>query len=86
MAAGESITYEPKNPADLQRFLEANKDRYHEIWVVLTKKSVVDPQPVSFNQAVARAIALGLVDSRTRTLDDEKYSVRFTKRKSRKTA
>lgn len=86
MAASGSIVYEPKNPEDLTRFLEANKEKYREIWVVLTKKSRVDPQPVSFNEAVRRAVELKLVDSRTKTLGDEKYAVRFTKRKSRKTA
>jgi hypothetical protein len=53
----------------------------HEIWVVLTKKTHADPQPVSFIEAVAEAIKHGLVDSRTKTLSEKKYAVRFTKRK-----
>ena len=78
----------PDEPMDISTIplLEANKEKYHEIWVVLTKKSSAEAQPVSFSEAVRRAIALGLVDSRTKTLDGEKYAVRFTKRKSRKTA
>lgn len=78
-----SIRYEPKNPEDLTAFLKANREKHHEIWVVLIKKTHADPQPVSFNEAVRRAIELGLVDSRTKTLDDEKYMVRFTKRKAK---
>jgi hypothetical protein len=85
MAASEdSIFYEPKDIDDLRRFLETNKEKYHEIWIVLIKKKVANPQPVSFNEAVSEAIAQGLVDSRTRTLDNSKYAVRFTKRKSKK--
>ena len=79
-----SIQYEPKDPEDLTRFLKVNKEKCHEIWVVLIKKTRVDPQPVSFKEAVSRALELGLVDSRIKTLDDERYAVRFTKRKSKR--
>lgn len=79
-----SITYEPQNTADLSSFLKANKEKYHEIWVVLTKKEHANPQPVSFSEAVSRAIELELVDSRTKTLDEKRYAVRFTKRKIKK--
>ena len=83
-ATDGSILYEPKNLEDLADFLKHNKEKYREIWVVLTKKEHANPQPVSFNEAVGEAIAQGLVDSRTKTLDDIKYAVRFTKRKSKK--
>jgi Ni,Fe-hydrogenase maturation factor len=79
-----SIIYEPKGIDDLAKFLKANKEIYHEIWVVLIKKASANPQPVSFSEAVAEAIAQGLVDSRTKTLDDIRYAVRFTKRKVKK--
>ncbi len=84
MAAAGSILYEPKDLEDLAGFLKTNKEKYREIWVVLTKKAYADPQPVSFNEAVGEAISLGLVDSRTKSLDGKKYAVRFTKRKSKK--
>jgi hypothetical protein len=53
---------------------------HHEIWVVITKKKVAYPQPVSFNQALSEAKKQGLIDSRTKTLDEKKYMIRFTKR------
>lgn len=84
MADEESIVYEPRNVNDLTIFLQGNKHRYHEIWVVLVKKKHASPQPVSFNEAVSTAIAIGLVDSRTKTLDEKSYAVRFTKRRSKK--
>jgi hypothetical protein len=85
MTTERSIVYEPRNIDDLSSFLKANKDEYHEIWVVLVKKKHANSQPVSFTEAVSKAIEQGLVDSRTRTLDEKRYAIRFTKRKSKKT-
>jgi hypothetical protein len=76
----ESVTFEPQSVLELERFFEENKDKYHEIWIVLTKKKFADPQPVSFSVAVDEAIKQGLVDSRTKTIDQQKYMLRFTKR------
>ena len=82
MNAG-SITYEPKNTQDLTTFLENNKEKYHEIWIVINKKKFSNPQPVSFNEAITIAIGQGIVDSRTKSLDIKKYEIRLTKRKKR---
>ena len=71
----------PKTHEELARFFKTNKDKYHEIWIVITKKEHANPQPVSFNDAVTEAIKQGLIDSRTKTLNEEKYLIRFTKRK-----
>ncbi len=57
---------------------------YHEIWIVITKKESADHQPVTFSEAVAEAEKQGLVDSRTKSLNEHKYVIRFTKRISRK--
>jgi hypothetical protein len=84
MAAETSVTFEPKNAKELSHFFETKKDSYHEIWIVITKKNHVDPQPVTFNEAVAEAIKQGLVDSRTKSLSEHKYLIRFTKRKKLK--
>jgi hypothetical protein len=59
MAIGEgSVSFEPKNVEDLRRFFEASKDKYHELWVILTKKKIVAQQPVTFNEAVNEAVML----------------------------
>jgi hypothetical protein len=76
----ESVTFEPQNVSELKRFLEDNKSKYHEIWVIITKKKIVNPQPLSFNQALNEAKKQGLIDSRTKTIDEKKYMIRFTKR------
>ena len=85
MPKGEgSVSFEPKNTKELRHFFETNKDKYHEIWIVLSNKKYVNPQPVSFNEAVAEAVSQGLIDSRSKSLSERKYAVRFTKRKSPK--
>ncbi len=83
LTVSRSIFFEPKNVEELSSFLSENKDNYREIWIVLTKKEYISPQPVSFNEAVSEALKQGLVDSRTKTLSKAKYSIRFTKRRSK---
>jgi len=77
----ESVTFEPKDAKDLARFFKTCKERYREIWIIITKKEHADPQPVSFVDAVKEAVKQGLIDSRTKTLNEQKYRIRFTKRK-----
>jgi len=79
-----SVSFEPKNASELATFFQANKGEFREIWVILTKMKYANPQPVSFTQAVAEAISQGLVDSQTKTLDERKYAIRFTKRRAAK--
>ena len=76
-----TVSFEPKKLEELRQFLANGKNVYHEIWVVLTKKKYANPQPVSFEQAVAEAVKLGLIDNRTKSLSEKKYAIRFTKRK-----
>lgn len=81
-AEDKSVSFEPKNAKELSRFFEVNKYKYHEILIILTKKKHANPQPVSFTEAVTEALQHGLIDSRTKGIDDRKYCVRFTKRKA----
>ena len=81
----ESVTFEPKSLDELTAFFKENKDKYHEIWIVITKKKAAHTQPISFDQALAEARKQGLIDSRTRSIDTEKYMIRFTKRIKPKT-
>jgi len=79
-----SITFEPASAEALSKFFLTNKENYHEIWIVLTKKEYANPQPVSFTEAVSQAIEQGLIDSRTKSVNKKKYAIRFTKRKEKK--
>ena len=76
----ESVTVEPKSLAELRQFFEENKDKYHEIWVIIKNKKATDPQIVSFNQVVSEARNQGLIDSRIKNVDEKRYMIRLTKR------
>lgn len=80
----ESVTFEPQNVSMLKQFFEDNKEKHHEIWIIITKKKAANPQPLSFDQALIEAKKQGLIDSRTKTIDAEKYMIRFTKRINQK--
>lgn len=83
MTAKNSIVYDNKNVGDLSDFLKSNKEKFHEIWIVLVKKKFANPQPVSFSEADNITVEQGLIDSKTKSLDEKKYAVRFTKRKNK---
>ena len=74
------VSFEPKSLEELTQFLEENKDIYHEIWIIITNKKAVFPQAVSFNDVVSEAKKQGLIDSRIKNIDNEKYMIRLTKR------
>jgi len=76
----ESVTFEPASLDELKRFFEASKDRYHEIWIIITNKKTANPQAVSFSQVVSEAINQGLIDSRIKNVDAKRYIIRLTKR------
>ena len=76
----ESVTFEPKSLDEVRQFFEENKDKYHEIWVIITNKKASHPQLVSFDQVVSEARKQGLIDSRIRNVDEKRYMIRFTKR------
>jgi len=76
----ESVTFEPKSIETLKQFFEENKDKYHEIWIILTNKKAENPQIVSFNLVVNEAKKQGLIDSRIKNIDEKRYKIRFTKR------
>ena len=50
------------------------------MWVIITNKKSESPQVVSFNDVVSEAKKQGLIDSRIKNVDKEKYMIRLTKR------
>lgn len=79
-----TISFEPINKKELATFFKENKNRFHEMWIIITKKDYANPQPLSFTEAVNEAIKQGLIDSKTKTFSKQKYGIRFTKRKAAK--
>lgn len=64
---------------ELRQFLIENKDKYHEIWVIITNKKTANPQIVSFNEVIDEAKKQWLIDSRIKKIDDKNYMIRLTK-------
>lgn len=68
--------------ADWRAWLEANHDSRTAIWLVTWKKSAGRPR-VDYDAAVEEALCFGWVDSKSRSVDDERTSLYFTPRKPR---
>jgi hypothetical protein len=56
----ESVTFEPQNNSELKRFFEENKDKHHEIWIIIKKQkrrkssaSVIQPSHKRSNKTGA---------------------------------
>ena len=61
-------------------WLEANHDSSSGVWLVTFKKSAGRPR-VEYDAAVEEALCFGWVDSKSRSVDDERTSLYFTPRK-----
>jgi uncharacterized protein YdeI (YjbR/CyaY-like superfamily) len=65
---------------DWRAWLEANHDRSSGVWLVTWKKSAGRAR-VDYDAAVEEALCFGWVDSKSRSVDDERTSLYFTPRK-----
>jgi uncharacterized protein YdeI (YjbR/CyaY-like superfamily) len=70
----------PKQPGDFERWLAQNFDRITEVWLVFYKKTS-GRQTVAYKNALQEALCYGWIDSRVKSMDAEKFKVRFTPRK-----
>jgi len=73
-------TLHPKQPGDFARWLAQNRDRATEIWLVFHKKAS-GRQTIAYKNALQEALCYGWIDSRVKSIDAEKFKVRFTPRK-----
>ena len=75
----EPETVELDARADWRRWLRANHRRSTGIWLVTPKKSSGRPH-VPYDDAVEEALCFGWVDSKVRSVDEERTSLFFTPR------
>lgn len=68
------------NRDDWRAWLEANHATEREIWFVFYKKATKKPS-LPYGEAVEEALCFGWVDSIEKSLDGERYALRFTPRK-----
>lgn len=69
-------------PAKFRAWLEKHHDTHQELVVGLYKKGSGKPS-ITWPEAVDQALCFGWIDSVRRSLDDERYTNRFTPRKPR---
>jgi uncharacterized protein YdeI (YjbR/CyaY-like superfamily) len=68
--------------ADWRDWLEENHETAPAVWLVTWKKPTGKPR-VDYDAAVEEALCFGWVDSKSRSVDDERTSLYFTPRKSK---
>jgi uncharacterized protein YdeI (YjbR/CyaY-like superfamily) len=71
-------------PADLRVWLEEHHATETELLVGFYKKGSGRPS-ITWPQSVDQALCFGWIDGVRRSIDDERYSIRFTPRKARST-
>ncbi|MDO8348630.1 MAG: bacteriocin-protection protein, partial [Planctomycetota bacterium] len=68
-------------PGDFRGWFERHHDAASELLVGFVKKGVGRPS-ITWPEAVDQALCFGWIDGVRRRLDDERYAIRFTPRKS----
>lgn len=63
-----------------RKWLAKHHKEKKEIWLIFYKKGAVKPS-IAYEDAVEEAICYGWVDSQERSIDAEKYALRFTPRR-----
>lgn len=69
-----------KTPADLRKWFAANHDKRQELWVGFYKKAS-GKASIDWPQSVDEALCFGWIDGLRKSIDDERYMIRFTPRK-----
>jgi uncharacterized protein YdeI (YjbR/CyaY-like superfamily) len=73
-------TLDFKDRKDWREWLEDNNLKEREVWLVHYKKHTGKPG-ITLEEAVEEAICFGWIDSKMRSVDDEKYILRYSPRK-----
>ena len=69
-----------KTPNDLRKWFEKNHDGLNEQWIGYFKKNSCR-QSITWSESVDEAICFGWIDGLRKSIDEEKYMIRFTPRK-----
>ena len=70
------------NRQKLHKWLEKNHNKRSEVWLIYYKKDTDKPS-ITYPESVEEAICFGWIDGLKKRIDDERYTHRFTPRKSR---
>src|SRR5690349_3149432 len=75
-------TLEVRSPADFAAWLAAHGTTAREIWPVLYKKAT-GKQTVTYAELVEVALCYGWIDGLEKSLDAERYALRFSPRRKK---
>lgn len=68
------------NREDFRKWLNENHQTKKEIWLIRYKKAAKKPT-IDYVEAVEEAICFGWIDSLEKSMDAERYALRFSPRK-----
>ena len=69
-----------KSPNDFRRWLQKNHETTQELWVGYYKKSSGQPS-ITWPESVDEALCFGWIDGIRKSVDDLRYTIRFTPRR-----
>mgnify|MGYP001484370793 CR=1 FL=1 len=72
----------PSNKKDWRKWLEENHTKKEAVWLILYKKKS-PKHNLNWSEAVDEALCFAWIDSTKRTIDAEKYTQYFSKRKAK---
>ena len=73
-------TFCPTNRQNWRKWLEENHQSKKSVWLIYYKNNTSKPT-VKYSDAVDEALCFGWIDSKAKSLDDEKFMQFFSKRK-----
>jgi uncharacterized protein YdeI (YjbR/CyaY-like superfamily) len=79
MPTPTNVTYF-KTPADFRTWLKANHKKAAELWVGFYKKGSGHPS-ITWPESVDEALCVGWIDGIRKTVDADRYTIRFTPRR-----
>lgn len=80
MEIGETLYV--TNPEDFHEWLENNHKSKKEIWLIQYKKAAKKPS-INYVEAVEEALCFGWIDGTQKSIDGERYALRFSPRRPR---
>lgn len=78
MEIGETLYV--TNPEDFRKWLKENHKSKQEIWLIQYKKATKKPS-VNYVDAVEEALCFGWIDGTQKSMDAERYALRFSPRR-----
>ena len=80
MPTPTNVTYF-KTPADFLKWFKANHTKADELWVGFYKKGSGHPS-ITWPESVDEALCAGWIDGIRKTIDADRYTIRFTPRRA----